>query len=68
MCISKGVGVWQTEKNRQTKNLSIQELEKNLKNRAILYNWKTADQIEAGIALNNGVKRAENTPGWQHAT
>ena len=29
----------------------------------ILYDWKTADWMEAGFSLNNRPKRAENTPG-----
>ena len=31
-------------------------IEKIKKIRAILYNWKTADQIEAGISLNKRAK------------
>ena len=34
-----------------------------LKIRAIPYNWKTADQSEAGISLNNRPKRGENMHG-----
>ena len=33
---------------------------------AILYDWKTADRIEAGVSVNNWHKRAENTPSWHH--
>ena len=28
----------------------------------ILYNWKTADQVEAKISLNNRAKEADNMP------
>ena len=34
--------------------------------RAILYNWKTADQIEAEYSLNNKASRAKNKPGCHH--
>ena len=36
-----------------------------LKIRAVLYNWKTADQIDAEFFLNNRPKGAENPPGTQ---
>ena len=41
-------------------------LSKYRKIRAILYNRKTAHQIEAGFTLSNGIKGAENTTDWHH--
>ena len=34
---------------------------------AILYNWKTTEQMEAGFSLNNTNKQDENTYGCHHA-
>ena len=34
-----------------------------MKIRAIVYDWKTTDCIEAGLSLNNRPKQAENKPG-----
>ena len=42
-------------------------IEKMLTIRAILYNWKTGIGMEAWFSINNMAKRAEDTPGWQHA-
>ena len=34
---------------------------------AILYNWKTANLIEAGFSLNIRAKQSENKFDWHHA-
>ena len=34
---------------------------------SILYNWKTADRMEAGFSLSDRPEQAENTPGRHHA-
>ena len=55
------------EKSKNPKFLYPRTEKKYRKFRAILYNWKTADRIEAGFSLNKRVKRAENKSDWHHA-
>ena len=52
-----GLGVRPSEKIEKPKIC----LPKYRKIRAILYNSKTADRIEAGLSLNKRANRAENT-------
>ena len=47
-------------KSGEIQTCMIQASKKPQKIRAILYNWKTADPIEAGFSVNKRAKRVEN--------
>ena len=46
-------------KGRKFQYLDFQVEEKIMKIKAILYNWKRANRMEAGFSLNNRAKRVD---------
>ena len=62
---SRCVAGRKTSKNPKFVYPSIEK--KCIKICAILFNWKTANRIEAGVSLNKRAKRAENKSDCHHA-
>ena len=66
-CILIGLGVWPTVKIEKPKTCLSKYRKKYRKIRAILYNTKTADRIEAEFSLKKRAEITENKSSWHHA-